>query len=57
MILEVDGHDVVSPDDLARLDRRPRSRAKRSTLTILRDGESKQVEVTLGKRPDSVGGG
>jgi S1-C subfamily serine protease len=27
------------------------------TLTVLRDGEKKQVEVTLGKRPDSVAGG
>ena len=52
MILEVDGHDVVAPDDLARLiaSKKP---GEKVTLTILRDGEKKQVEVTLGKRPDS----
>jgi S1-C subfamily serine protease len=56
VILEVDGHDVVAPDDLARLiaSKKP---GEKVTLTILRDGERKQVEVTLGKRPDSSGGG
>jgi S1-C subfamily serine protease len=56
VILQVDGHDVVTPDDLARLVavRKP---GEKVTLTILRDGEKKQVEVTLGKRPDSAGGG
>jgi S1-C subfamily serine protease len=56
VILEVDGHDVVTPDDLARLiaSKKP---GETVTLTILRDGEKKQVEVTLGKRPDSTAGG
>ena len=56
MILEVDGQKVVLPDDLARFVayRKP---GETVTLTVLRDGERKQVEVTLGKRPDSVGGG
>jgi S1-C subfamily serine protease len=56
VILEVDGHDVVQPDDLARLvaSKKP---GETVTLTVLRGGEKKQVEVVLGKRPDSVGGG
>jgi S1-C subfamily serine protease len=56
VILRVEGGDVVTPNDLARLiaSKKP---GEKVTLTILRDGEKKQVEVTLGKRPDSVGGG
>jgi S1-C subfamily serine protease len=56
VILQVDGHDVVQPDDLARLvaTRKP---GETVTLTVLHDGKKEQVEVTLGKRPDSVGGG
>ncbi len=56
VILQVEGEDVVRPDDLARLvaARKP---GETVTMTVLRDGEKKQVEVTLGKRPDSVGGG
>jgi len=56
VILQVNGHDVIRPDDLARLVA-PNKPGEKVTLTILRDGERKQVEVTLGKRPDSVGGG
>jgi S1-C subfamily serine protease len=56
VILEADGHKVVQPDDLARFVAY-RTPGEKLTLTILRDGERKQVEVTLGKRPDSVGGG
>ena len=56
MILQVDGHDVVLPDDLARFiaTKKP---GEKVTMTVLHDGDRKQVEVTLGKRPDSVGGG
>jgi S1-C subfamily serine protease len=56
VILQVDGRDVVRPDDLARLvaARKP---GEKVTLTVLHDGEKKQVGITLGKRPDSVGGG
>jgi S1-C subfamily serine protease len=56
VILEIDGHDVVQPDDLARLiaTKKP---GEKVTMTILRDGGKEQVEVTLGKRPDSVGSG
>ncbi len=56
VILEANGHKVVQPDDLARFVAY-RTPGEKVTLTILRDGERKQVEVTLGKRPDSVGGG
>jgi S1-C subfamily serine protease len=50
VILSVDGHDVVRPDDLARYmsDYRP---GQKVAVEILRDGERKSVEVTLGKRP------
>jgi S1-C subfamily serine protease len=56
VILDVDGHKIVEPDDLARVVafRKP---GETVTLTVLRDGERKQVEVTLGRRPDSAGGG
>jgi S1-C subfamily serine protease len=56
VILEVDGQQVILPDDLGRLvaSKRP---GEKVTLTVLRDGEKKQIEVTLGKRPDSVTGG
>ena len=56
VILEVDGRKVILPDDLARLiaTKKP---GEKVTMTVLRDGEKEQIEVTLGKRPDSVGGG
>jgi S1-C subfamily serine protease len=56
VILQIDGHDVVQPDDLARLiaTKKP---GERVSLTVLRDNKRQQVEVTLGKRPDSVNGG
>ncbi|MDX6635954.1 MAG: hypothetical protein QOF06_2157 [Solirubrobacterales bacterium] len=52
VILQVDGRDIVTPDDLAEAiaDRQP---GETATLTILRDNERQQVEVTLGKRPDN----
>ena len=51
VILQVDGRDIVSPDDLAEAvaERRPGDVV---TVTILRDGERRDVGVTLGKRPD-----
>jgi S1-C subfamily serine protease len=56
VILEAEGHKVVRPDDLARFVayRKP---GETVTLTILRDGERKRVEATLGKRQDSGAGG
>jgi S1-C subfamily serine protease len=55
VILQVEGHDVIGPNDLARYIayRRP---GEKVTLTVLHDGKREQVEVTLGKRPDSVNG-
>jgi S1-C subfamily serine protease len=50
VILTVDGHKVVQPDDLARLISAHQP-GDVVTLEILRDGEHKEVEVTLGKRP------
>jgi S1-C subfamily serine protease len=52
-ILAVDGHDVVAPDDLARLTS-TFAPGQKVTLTILHDGERKDVVVTLGKRPVDV---
>jgi S1-C subfamily serine protease len=56
VILQVEGHDVVEPDDLARFisARKP---GERVTLTVLHDGKKEDVVVTLGKRPDSVSAG
>jgi S1-C subfamily serine protease len=52
VILSIEGQKVVGPDDLARLisARKPGETVK---LEILRDGQRKQVEVTLGTRPNS----
>jgi len=56
VILQVDGKDIVRPDDLAEAvaTRQPGDVV---TLTVLRDGKREDVEVTLGKRPDSSGSG
>jgi S1-C subfamily serine protease len=53
VIVEVEGHKVVQPDALVRAvgDKKP---GEKLQLTILRDNKRKTVEVTLGKRPDSV---
>ena len=56
VILQVDGHDVVGPDDLAAAIS-ARQPGDVVTLTILRDGELEQVDVTLGQRPDSPSSG
>ncbi len=52
VILAFDGRPVVTPEDLAR-DTAAHAPGQKVTLTILRDGQRKQVEVTLGKRPES----
>jgi S1-C subfamily serine protease len=53
VILKVDGHDIVRPDDLSRyvIVHQPGDSV---TLTVLHDGKREQVEVTLGKRPESA---
>jgi S1-C subfamily serine protease len=56
VILQVEGQDVTGPDDLARLIA-PRRPGEKVAVTILRDDKRKQVEVTLGKRPDTPSGG
>jgi len=52
VILQVDGRDIVGPDDLAAVIAAHQP-GDEVTLTILRDNEREQVELTLGKRPDS----
>ncbi len=56
MILSVDGQKVVRPDDLARLiaSHSPGDKVK---LRILRDGQTEDIDVTLGTRPTSVSSG
>jgi 2-alkenal reductase len=56
VILQVEGHDVVRPDDLAHFvaSNKP---GEKVTLTVLHDGAKESVEITLGKRPDTVPGG
>lgn len=53
VILEVDGEEVVEPDDLARLvsSHEPGEEVE---LTVLRDGERERIDVRLGKRPGEV---
>jgi S1-C subfamily serine protease len=52
VILQIDGRDIVRPDDLAEVIATHQP-GEEVTLTILRDNERKQVELTLGERPDS----
>ena len=50
MILAIDGHPVVQPDDLARYIAAHQP-GESVPLEILRDGKREEVSVTLGKRP------
>ncbi len=52
VILQVDDQDITTPDDLAEAVSAHQP-GDVVTLTILRDGEQRQVEVTLAKRPDN----
>jgi S1-C subfamily serine protease len=56
VILKVDGIIIIRPDDLAEAisSKQPGDVV---TLTVLRDGQREEVDVTLGKRPDSSGSG
>jgi S1-C subfamily serine protease len=56
VILQVEGQDVVRPDDLARYIATYKP-GETVTLTILHHGQREQVKVTLGKRPDSTSEG
>jgi S1-C subfamily serine protease len=53
VILSVDGHKVLRPEDLARSisSFQPGDQV---TLEVLHDGDREDVQVTLGKRPDTV---
>ncbi len=53
VIVEVEGEEVTEPDSLIRLidEKEP---GEKIEVTILRDDKRKDIEVTLGKRPDSV---
>jgi S1-C subfamily serine protease len=50
VILSVDGHPIVQPEDLARYISAHKP-GEKVQVEILRDGDREQVEVTLGKRP------
>jgi S1-C subfamily serine protease len=50
VILAIDGHQVVQPDDLARYIAANQP-GQTVHLEILRDGQHEKVNVTLGKRP------
>jgi S1-C subfamily serine protease len=51
VILQVDGEDIVSSEDLARIIAAHKP-GDTVTLTILHDNQRKHVQLTLGKRPD-----
>ena len=57
MILAVDGHQVVRPEDLARYISSFQPGDKVTLEVLHDDGEREEVEVTLGKRPASEPGG
>jgi S1-C subfamily serine protease len=56
VILEVEGQDIVGPDDLAEVIA-SHAPGDEVTLTVLHDGEREQVRLTLGKRPDDSSSG
>ena len=56
VILAFNGRPVITPEDLAR-DTASYAPGQRVKLTILRGNQRKQLEVTLGKRPESVTSG
>ncbi|MFL5874167.1 MAG: S1C family serine protease [Solirubrobacterales bacterium] len=55
VILNVAGQKIVGPDDLAKVvaDHDPGDAV---TVTVLRDGQRKDLQLTLGKRPDDSSG-
>ena len=56
VILQVEGRDIVSPDDLAEVISAHRP-GDEVTVTILRDNERKEIDLKLGRRPDTPSGG
>jgi S1-C subfamily serine protease len=55
VILDIDGTQIVGPDDLAKVVAAHRPGDK-VTVTILRDNQRKEIELTLGNRPDDPSG-
>jgi S1-C subfamily serine protease len=53
VIVAVDGHRIVAENDLPELISRL-SPGETATLQIIRDGDTRNVDVKLGERPDSV---
>jgi S1-C subfamily serine protease len=56
VILQIDGQNVVEPDDLARLISLHKP-GEKVTLTVLHDNKQEKIQVTLGKRPESLSSG
>ncbi|HEU5063106.1 MAG TPA: trypsin-like peptidase domain-containing protein [Solirubrobacterales bacterium] len=56
VILRVDGREIVGPDDLGEIIAAHQP-GDVVTLTVLRDGEEEQIELTLGRRPDDGSSG
>jgi S1-C subfamily serine protease len=56
VILQVDGENIVTPDQLAHVIA-VHEPGDTITLTILHDNQRKQVQLTLGKRPESPSAG
>jgi S1-C subfamily serine protease len=56
VILQVDGKNIVAPDDLGEVIAAHQP-GDEVTLTVLRDDEREQVELTLGERPDGPSSG
>jgi S1-C subfamily serine protease len=52
VILQVDGHDIVGPNDLGEIIA-ARQPGEVVSVTLLRNGERREIELKLGKRPDS----
>ena len=50
-VIAVDGQELVGESDLARFITM-KAPGDKITLTIIRDGEEREVEVTLGERPE-----
>ena len=53
MIVAVDGDEIVGETDLPKLIAQ-HDPGDTVTLEIIRDGETQNVDVTLGERPDNV---
>ena len=53
MIVAVDGDEIVGETDLPRLIAQ-HSPGDTVTVEVIRDGESRSLDVKLGERPDSV---